>query len=1565
MESRRKMRKNMFQRIIASFMACMLLIGTVTMPVNAYDTSAVSAGANMSADYTQAGDIVEPLQSEWSIKGTNSFGNLLLDEIIQENASLQENSGYNIFSVEMDGQSANVTFETAEDAELVVAIYDETGVKLLVTADKDVKAGDMQATVMVETEDMPKYFYLRGFLIEPETMRPLCAAYESPMYTEEMQQFLKKSTADFETEKVLNLDENEKDNFAVYSDDTILIPQEDGVNEVKQADDEKQVYVIENADETILSLMPGDIFSYPYEDGELLIVKVANITVDGTTATITGAEASMEEVFDYVKIDTDAGAKDADIDASGLEDGVTYEGVIEIDTSEPKEENRDASEDIEVESDMHGALVDKEDSMSTALSINLFKNKDEDISGTLDFSLKSSIKVYISWNYQYLEIIPLEYSMKLSIELSEKLPLKEIALPGITVSPIAGVYIEVTPKFVVEASAKMSLSGTLYGTVGFSVSSDDGFKNLSTTPKFKTEMKGELSVFIGIAIEPKICIISEKIASAKVKATVGAEIKAEQVIKKPSESVVHTCGNCWAGEINGKAEAKFEASILKLKRLTFKKSWSKTVKLFDFYYSVDYGEFAFTKCPHCMYLITVNLTDGDKSNGHGVENARVTAPFYVNHNERTEAEIKRDDLVQTDMITTDENGKAHGYLPAGTYTLELSADGYKPAQKKITITDAGKEVLVRMEYGGKKARELYCLGDRSAAIAEDGSLYTWGSNYRGRLGNGTTEDSLTPVKILDNVVSYYGNAAITGDGSLYMWGENKYGQVGNGTTQDCLEPVKVLDNVAEFQDINHGASAAVTKDGSLYTWGSNDYWGILGNGTTENSLVPVKILDHVAYMSWEYNFAGAVTKDGSLYMWGSNFDGQLGNGTTQNTLEPVKVMDRVVSISSSDWSNVCAAVTENGSLYMWGNNRYGQLGNGTKINSNRPVKIMDNVRYVDAIGHYTVAITKNGDLYVWGQTSSGNTGININIEEVLNPTKVLGNVNNVLINASASSGSGAITQNGELYVWGYDTVGNPVKIPLNNVVSYNRGVAGEPIAITGEGGLYMWGSYTINEDEDLWFVSLNEEDVVDISDTMLAEGRYIVNSNKPVKMLDNVEPAGLMGGWSDTSVLTRDGDYYTWGFNWAGEVGDGTTVNSAVLKRVLKNVKTACSCEIESPGGRVEHYRGAITNDGSLYMWGANYNGQLGIGTKENSLVPARVFLPDDRVVAGLSGEDSRFSEIDIPKISYLKAETVSTEENSSVRKVNFTELIPEKIYNYYVMKEKTAEQPLANENLLFIGQSVSDVAGNMSVTLEPREEYEEAEIFAVSMEKKELSGADVTIPDMTYTGREQIVHPIVTFGDTELNEGVDYELTGGFRATDIESYTVLISGIGLYQGQIAANYKIVNEKKPSDDGTQTEPAETPGTEQTSAPETETTDTQEPNTGNPGASNPGTSGSQVQNSENPGKPGTQKPTQKPVKKPSVAKVKSFKIKPGKKKLAMSWKKLSGVAGYQLQVSTKKNFKGAKTISLSKSKKAYTKKGLKAKRKYYVRIRAYKTYRNAKGKTQKVYGKWVTGSKKTK
>ena len=102
-----------------------------------------------------------------------------------------------------------------------------------------------------------------------------------------------------------------------------------------------------------------------------------------------------------------------------------------------------------------------------------------------------------------------------------------------------------------------------------------------------------------------------------------------------------------------------------------------------------------------------------------------------------------------------------------------------------------------------------------------------------------------------------------------------------------------------------------------------------------------------------------------------------------------------------------------------------------------------------------------------------------------------------------------------------------------------------------------------------------------------------------------------------------------------------------------------------------------------------------------------------------------------------------------------------------------------------------------------------------------------------------------------------------------------------------------------------------------------------------------------------------------IEPPTVSKVRSFKITPNKKSLKLKWKKVSGIKRYELQYSLKKNFANAKKISISKSKTSYTIKKLKSKKKYYVRIRAVKTYKDAGYVTQTVYGTWVTKSKKTK
>lgn len=229
----------------------------------------------------------------------------------------------------IDDSTAAVSFETLQDCMLVVGIYDEAGETMLASGSIEVYAGETDTYVDIETDSMPEYFYLKAFLIDTDCFRPVCNAYESPNYTQEMQEFLAKTTEDFDQEKVLNLDDDNTNNFAVFSEDTKVIPQTEDTNDVVSVDDENNVYVVENADSSITSLQAGDTFAYEYGDNDALIVKVADIKLDGTTATIMGEDTSLEEAFDYIKIDTESNSADAQVDASNLEDGITYEGMIE------------------------------------------------------------------------------------------------------------------------------------------------------------------------------------------------------------------------------------------------------------------------------------------------------------------------------------------------------------------------------------------------------------------------------------------------------------------------------------------------------------------------------------------------------------------------------------------------------------------------------------------------------------------------------------------------------------------------------------------------------------------------------------------------------------------------------------------------------------------------------------------------------------------------------------------------------------------------------------------------------------------------------------------------------------------------------------------------------------------------------------------------------------------------------------------------------------------------------------------------------------------------------------
>lgn len=275
-------------------------------------------------------------------------------------------------------------------------------------------------------------------------------------------------------------------------------------------------------------------------------------------------------------------------------------------------------------------------------------------------------------------------------------------------------------------------------------------------------------------------------------------------------------------------------------------------------------------------------------------------------------------------------------------------------------------------------------GSNSIVVKNDGTVWTWGRNEYGQLGDGTTEDKRTPVQVhgLDNVIAIAGGSAHTlavrNDGTVWTWGRNAFSQLGDGTTEDKRTPVQVkeLDNVATIAGgFTH--SIAVRNDGTVWTWGNNDY-GQLGDGTTWNKSTPVQVqgLSNVIAIEGGYNYTVAVKSDGTVWTWGNNDYGQLGDGTTKDKRIPVQVegLDDVISIAGG--YHYTLAVKNDGTVWTWGNNDYGQLGDGTTEDERTPVQVqgLSNVIAIAGGSAHAIAVKKDEAVWTWGRNNSGQLG---------------------------------------------------------------------------------------------------------------------------------------------------------------------------------------------------------------------------------------------------------------------------------------------------------------------------------------------------------------------------------------------------------------------------------------------------------------------------------------------------------------------------------------------------------------------------------------------------------------
>nr|WP_269456777.1 Ig-like domain-containing protein [Thermanaeromonas toyohensis] len=323
----------------------------------------------------------------------------------------------------------------------------------------------------------------------------------------------------------------------------------------------------------------------------------------------------------------------------------------------------------------------------------------------------------------------------------------------------------------------------------------------------------------------------------------------------------------------------------------------------------------------------------------------------------------------------------------------------------------------------------------SLALKSDGTVWAWGQNSYGQLGDGTTTNRYTPVQVqgLSDVVAVAAGGghslALKSDGTVWAWGANNYGQLGDGTTANRYTPVQVqgLSGVVAIAAALGSHSLALKSDGTVWAWGYN-YYGQLGDGTTTNRYTPVQVqgLSNVVAIAAGGSYSLALKSDGTVCAWGYNGQGQLGDGTTTNRYTPVQVQNQnlqssVVAIATH--GNHSLALKSDGTVWAWGANAYGQLGDGTTTNRLTPVQVW-NLSGVVAIaggGNHSLALKSDGTVWAWGYNGAGQLGDGTTISRYT-PVQVQG-LSGVVAVAGGSNHSLALKSDGTVWAWGQNGYG--------------------------------------------------------------------------------------------------------------------------------------------------------------------------------------------------------------------------------------------------------------------------------------------------------------------------------------------------------------------------------------------------------------------------------------------------------------------------------------------------------------------------------------------------------------
>ncbi len=412
------------------------------------------------------------------------------------------------------------------------------------------------------------------------------------------------------------------------------------------------------------------------------------------------------------------------------------------------------------------------------------------------------------------------------------------------------------------------------------------------------------------------------------------------------------------------------------------------------------------------------------------------------------------------VLGSTDNLELYAKWTINQYTVNYAiiSDDYDPLTDILLLPN---ESIIQIELG------TY----HTVVVTSAGRVFSWGYNMQSQLGDGTNNNSSTPVNITSNfnltdgekviyiAVGSYHNLAVTSQGRVFTWGTNSYGILGNNSVVSSNLPIDITNNfnlnVGETitsASLGEQNSAVLTSDGRLFKWGRNDY-GQLGDSTSPDSYLPLDITskfnlngsETIIKVSLGHSHSAIITSEGRVFTWGGdNFYGTIGNATNMNQFTPVEItsffnlnaLETIEDIAVG--GNHMLAITSDGRVFAWGKNTKGQLGNNTETNSNIPLDITsylglgvsEEVARISLGYESSSVLTTDSRLLIWGYNQYGNIGDGTAgwDQYKTTPTDITSqftlDVNDALSTISISRfSSSCISSDGRVFTWGYNSYG--------------------------------------------------------------------------------------------------------------------------------------------------------------------------------------------------------------------------------------------------------------------------------------------------------------------------------------------------------------------------------------------------------------------------------------------------------------------------------------------------------------------------------------------------------------